>query len=457
MGLVGIGTTALGKQISAGIPTGTRQRPNITPFQGSLGSLGHDVSNAFGSLNSGGLAGASKGLSPFAPTTFGGMANALAGGSLTSVRPEIRPAGFPTFERPSYFGAGPATGVGATGGAVTPGGSPVTMAGGSYAALDAHNNEITNAANKFGMPGNLLKALINNESSGNWARDGSRVVYLNKRGDYILPFVGITKKAADSWGLNWNAMIGNKQAQIDGMATIMSGLARQYGGWDNAMKVYFMGPAALKGDVSDENGLSSNYYYNKAKQVWGDLDRAGGGSVNATYGNQIVDLAKQYLGVQYKWGSLPGADQDPWKTGWDCSAFVNWLDDKYGSNELVAGSHYQYADAQAKNKLFTDTNQLQAGDIVFFDTGWQGGAGANLNRAGHVGMYIGNGQVINALNPSAGTVISNLSDIGTFLGAQHMSWSSGVSGGGVPTAIGGGGYDSSKPAWFNALKYGIAA
>jgi cell wall-associated NlpC family hydrolase len=468
MALIGIGAGALGKAIGGGLGTGPafdpyaqqRNRGLIKPFGGRRANAAGRSLAGFGNLAQelvSPIAGANgMGSSIFSPlsgtTGFGAMANNVLGESFAP-----KPIAFPDFPTRPGFGSMP---TGATAGAgITPGGSAVTNAGGQFAALDVHNNEITQAAGKFNVPGNLLKAMINNESSGNWERDGSRVVYLAERNDYILPFVGITKAAADAWGLNWNQMIGNKQAQIDGMATIVSGLAKQYGGVDNAIKVYFGGENALKGNWNDENGLGSNYYYNKAKTVWAALDSAGGSSVNAAHGNEIVGIAQQYLGVAYKWGSLPGANEDPWKTGWDCSAFVNWLDDKYGSNQLPAGSHYQYQNAKDTGQLFTDQSQLQAGDIVFFDTGWQGGGGAEMNRAGHVGMYIGNGKVINALNPSAGTVISDLNGLGTFMGAQHMNWSSGVAGAGIAGSAGGagGGYDTSKPGWFNAIKYGRAA
>jgi hypothetical protein len=40
-----------------------------------------------------------------------------------------------------------------------------------------------------------------------------------------------------------------------------------------------------------------------------------------------------------------------------------------------------------------------------------------------------------------------------------MNWSSGVAGAGIAGSAGGagGGYDTSKPGWFNAIKYGRAA
>ena len=304
-----------------------------------------------------------------------------------------------------------------------------------YAALDAHNAEINAAASQYGVPANLLKAMINQESSGNWDRDNR--VYGGFRNDQILPFVGIFRKTAEAWGLDFDQMIGNKQAQIAGMAKILNGLASQYGGYENAAKVYFGGPGALSGGFTDELGMDSNTYGSKVVNLWKQFDQQGGYSGgydvrsygDGGMGSGIVEKALQYVGVPYVWGSLPSPGQDPWQTGWDCSAFVNWLDDSFGSNELPAGSHYQYQDTLNKGLLVRDPNQLRAGDLVFFDTGNTAGGGANLNRAGHVGMYIGNGQFVQAANPGAGTIVSNLSDymgMYSFLGGRRMSWSGGA-------------------------------
>ena len=94
------------------------------------------------------------------------------------------------------FGQGYGGGVGAQQGFGGMQGAQAGIAGGQWAALDAHNAEINNAAAKFGAPANLLKAMINRESSGNWERDN--YVYGGYRGDQMLPFVGIFKKTADS-------------------------------------------------------------------------------------------------------------------------------------------------------------------------------------------------------------------------------------------------------------------
>jgi cell wall-associated NlpC family hydrolase len=317
------------------------------------------------------------------------------------------------------------------------------------ATIDRFNPEISQAAQQFGVPANLLKAMVLQESSGNWERDNR--VTTAYRGQRMLPFVGIFESTAKSWGLNFDAMIGNRSAQIAGMAKILNGLAQQYGGYENAAKVYFGGPQALQGGFTDELGMNSNQYGSQVISRWKQWDGDSGytgGYGDGALGTGIVQKALEYVGVPYVWGSLPQAGDDPWKTGWDCSAFIDYLDNTVGSNELPAGSHFQYADTVKKGLLIQDPSQLQAGDLVFFDTGNTRGGGANLNSAGHVGMYIGNGQFIQAANPSAGTIVSNLSDYMQtygFLGGRKMGWS------------GGGGQQTNRPSFTNLVQQYLLA
>lgn len=429
--------------------------PTASKFLDSGGMGG-----GFGSASA--LLGSMGGGFGSASSLLGGISPASSASSLIESHGGWSAGGDPMTGVGAAAAGGSAGGAGsAAGGGFGGGFGGVSVAGGNWAALDAHNNEIANAAAKTGAPPNLLKAMINRESSGNWARDGNRPVYIPGRegSGQILPFVGIFELSAKSHGLDWNGMVNNKQAQIDGMATILTNLANQYGGYENAAKVYFGGEAALAGGFTDEFGMDSGTYYGKAMNDWKYLDSLAGTSGqtwgDGAVGNDIVNISKQYLDVPYGWGSIPGKGDTP--TSWDCSGMTYWLDQNYGDGSLPMGSHYQYQYAQQKGKLFQDTSQLQAGDMVFFDTGLRGGAGANLNGASHVGMYIGNGQMIHAANEQVGTIVSDISDpyyANIFLGAMHMSFSGG--GGGYQGGGGGGGGGSSAPAFTSVDDYRLA-
>ena len=116
------------------------------------------------------------------------------------------------------------------------------------------------------------------------------------------------------------------------------------------------------------------------------------------YGSAVVDIAMQYLGVPYVWG---GASP----SGFDCSGLVVYAYAQLG----VSLPHYTGSLWQLGSPVSRD--QLQAGDLVFF------------NGLGHMGIYIGGGQMIHA--PHTGDVVK-ISDISSgyyaasYVGARRV-------------------------------------
>lgn len=110
------------------------------------------------------------------------------------------------------------------------------------------------------------------------------------------------------------------------------------------------------------------------------------GSSDGVSSNQvsIAEYAKQFLGNRYVWGgaSLTG--------GTDCSGFTMSLYRKYG--------HSLPHNAAAQASVTRSVSSPQPGDLFFYSNG---------SRINHVAMYIGNGLVIHASNPSDGIKISN--------------------------------------------------
>lgn len=96
----------------------------------------------------------------------------------------------------------------------------------------------------------------------------------------------------------------------------------------------------------------------------------------------IVNTAKTGLGGAYIWGG---------KTfkAWDCSGFVSWVFAQHGVN-LTAYTYSMVGELKP-------TSNPQPGDIVF------------QNGYSHVGVYLGDGKMISALNPSEGTLIHSTS------------------------------------------------
>ena len=109
--------------------------------------------------------------------------------------------------------------------------------------------------------------------------------------------------------------------------------------------------------------------------------------MNATAAS-IVATAKTCLGVRYKWGGES-------MSGFDCSGLVQYVFKKNGIN-LGRTIKKQYEAGTPLSK-----NELQAGDLVFFQNTYTSGLS-------HVGIYIGNGEFIHA--SSDGVMTSELSN-----------------------------------------------
>lgn len=112
----------------------------------------------------------------------------------------------------------------------------------------------------------------------------------------------------------------------------------------------------------------------------------------SSIGEQIASMSKTYVGYKYVYG---GASPS---TGFDCSGLVYYICGKLGCKVN------RTADAQANNGVYVEKANLQPGDLVFF-TDYKTNTGI-----GHVGIYIGNNQFVHASTPTAGIIISNLSD-----------------------------------------------
>ena len=97
-------------------------------------------------------------------------------------------------------------------------------------------------------------------------------------------------------------------------------------------------------------------------------------------GGGAVSIALQYLGVPYVWaGASP--------SGFDCSGLMQYVYGQLG----ISLPHNTVAQWNDPALVSVPRNQLQPGDLVFFD---------NLD---HVGMYIGYGEIIDA--PHTGAVV----------------------------------------------------
>jgi len=103
------------------------------------------------------------------------------------------------------------------------------------------------------------------------------------------------------------------------------------------------------------------------------------GPVSSAVGQAAVDSAENYLGVPYVWGG-----ESP--SGFDCSGLVQYVYRQVGI-DLPRTSQEQATVGTGVPSLA----DARPGDLVFF----AGSDGTDTNP-GHVGIYIGNGEMIDA-------------------------------------------------------------
>jgi cell wall-associated NlpC family hydrolase len=113
-------------------------------------------------------------------------------------------------------------------------------------------------------------------------------------------------------------------------------------------------------------------------------------------GEEVADLAQQYVGSPYRWG---GASP----SGFDCTGFVMWVYSQFG----VALPHNEAG--QLASGASVGIDDLQPGDVLVF---------ANTYRRGlsHTGIYLGDGQFVHAADERHGVMVSSLGGYW----AQHL-------------------------------------
>jgi cell wall-associated NlpC family hydrolase len=115
----------------------------------------------------------------------------------------------------------------------------------------------------------------------------------------------------------------------------------------------------------------------------------GGGNATGTRA-EVVDYAKKFLGMTYRWGG-----SNP-STSFDCSGFTQYVLGKFGVH--LPRISYQ----QANYGTRTDLGKLQAGDLVAWDNS------SRNQGADHIALYIGGGQIMEFSRPGKPSRIRKL-------------------------------------------------
>lgn len=103
--------------------------------------------------------------------------------------------------------------------------------------------------------------------------------------------------------------------------------------------------------------------------------------------DKLVSTAKKYIGVPYVWGGTT-------PSGFDCSGFTSYVYREVLGKEIGRTTWDQIAIGKQ-----VALDQAKVGDLIIFYGG------------DHVGIYLGNGQVIHAPQPGESIKISSVTDM----------------------------------------------
>ena len=126
-------------------------------------------------------------------------------------------------------------------------------------------------------------------------------------------------------------------------------------------------------------GYVSSEYLSSTKPSTGSSDSSNSSGSTSSSVNAVLNLAAKQLGKPYVWGA-----QGP--SSFDCSGLTYYVYKNAAGVTLprVSSDQSRYGTTVSKSNL-------KAGDLVFFDT-----SGSNNGAVSHVGIYVGNGEMIHA-------------------------------------------------------------
>lgn len=210
--------------------------------------------------------------------------------------------------------------------------------------------QMNHLTSDFIFPGQILKV---NESED---------TYVVKAGDTLSKIAKQFNTTVAAL-LKMNPEISNPNFIKTGQTIRLSGSASVPSTKESGASGYYI---VKEGDTLSSPGSMSTTPSNSTK------------AVNSSLADRVIQIGEKYLGAKYLYGASPSRTD-----AFDCSSFTMRV---FGEAGI---SLPRTSTAQSQAGTTVSFNQLQKGDLVFFDTDFDG----TIN---HVGIYAGNGQMLNA-------------------------------------------------------------
>ena len=171
------------------------------------------------------------------------------------------------------------------------GGSTSTMGGsgnvgGDWTGVEQWSSQINSASAKFGVPANLIKAVMMRESGGqNLAINDSFAV-------------GPMQVTTNNWG-NLGYDLYDPNENIMAGAAVLKQMYDSMGNWEGAVRAYLAGPGGAYSSVTDSFGTDPASYWKDISAYWNTLNSSmgsaglgsgsgSGGSLQSAFGTGVV-------------------------------------------------------------------------------------------------------------------------------------------------------------------------
>lgn len=257
---------------------------------------------------------------------------------------------------------------------------------------------VMTASAESGVPWQVLIAIMGIESGGN--------------PQTLSPVgaVGLMQVMPEYWGetaKRWGEDLWDPWVNIRTSAEILTQGYLRLGSWEKSAAAYF-GAIDDQGnitDAADAYGTTGHAYVQRFTDnliALGFLDHLVSAQLITAETQQVLEASMTTLGMPYVWGGELFEHG-----GFDCSGLVRWAYSQIGI------SLPRTADEQFHATQRIEQEHVLPGDLVFFQ-----GTDPTVEGISHVGIYLGNGYMLNA--PSENEVVK-IESFATSFWLSHLA------------------------------------